>query len=110
MAGLAVASENFRVLSGEDLVQQFEAPILHRPPPYVSTFCRVCGSPVPVADPGHAFVEIPAGLLNGDPAAFPDKHIFSHLRAPWHTISDDLPRPTVEELYELRKAQGAVSD
>ena len=56
-------------------------------------FCRVCGSHVFTADRRlPAILGVPAGALEGEPVAAPSAHYFVDDRAPWHSISDDLPR------------------
>lgn len=104
-AGLGVRTEDFRLLAGRELIHSYEAPILERPPAYRKSFCSRCGSPVP--DPASTWFEIPAGLLDDDPGARPDRHIFIELRAPWFEIADDLPQLTKQALAELRRGGGA---
>jgi len=88
---VALASA-FQWTRGEDLVTTYEAPLLREPPPYRRAFCRVCGSPLPVALEGTDFVVLQAGVLDGDPETQPFRHIFVGQRAPWHTITDDMPQ------------------
>jgi hypothetical protein len=102
-ATVGVRVEDFRLLSGAELIATYDAPILERPPPYRVSFCRRCGSNVPNPDPGADWFEIPAGLLEGDPQLRPDKHIFVELKPPWHPITDDLPRFTKAQLIEWRR-------
>ena len=47
VAAIGVQAEDFRLISGRDLIMNYEAPILDRPPAYRTAFCRRCGSPVP---------------------------------------------------------------
>jgi len=98
-----VRTEDFRLLAGRELIRSYEAPLLERPPAYKKSFCSRCGSPVPDPDPAAAWFEIPAGLLDDDPRARPDRHIFTELRATWFEITDDLPQLTKPELAELRR-------
>jgi len=74
-------------LSGRADVEAYESsPGFQRP------FCSRCGSVVagePQAD-GSAF--LPVGCLDEDPGARPLAHIFVASRAPWHEITDALPR------------------
>lgn len=102
VAGVGVRAEDYRLLEGADLIDSFDAPILERPPAYRSSFCRRCGSPVPNPDPGTAWFEIPAGLLDDDPLARPDRHIFIELRAPWFDPADGLPKLDKPGLRALR--------
>ena len=98
MAGIGVHREDFRWISGQDSISVYEAPILDAPPAYRVCFCSRCGSPVPDPQDRSDWLELPAGLLDGDPTLRPDKHIFVEHKATWHTISDKLPqldRPTL---------------
>ncbi len=89
---LAANASEFRWIRGEDLVTVYEAPLLREPPPYRRAFCRVCGSPLPVALEGTSFVILHGGGLDGDPGTRPFRHIFVSQRAPWHTITDTMPQ------------------
>jgi hypothetical protein len=104
VAGLGVEVSDFRLFSGAELIQRYEAPVRERPPGYRTAFCTRCGSPVPAPAPGATWFEIPAGLLDGDAGVRPDRHIFVEGRSPWFEITDALPQLTKEELVELRRA------
>jgi hypothetical protein len=91
-AEVAAKASELAWTSGEELVTVFEAPLLREPPPYRHAFCRVCGSPVPVALEGTDLVVIHAGVLDGAPEAQPFRHVFVEEAAPWHAITDALPR------------------
>ncbi len=91
-AEVAAPASELRWVRGEDLVTVFEAPLLREPPAYRHAFCRVCGSPVPVALEGTALVVLHAGVLDGNTETRPFQHIFVEQGASWHTIADDLPR------------------
>jgi hypothetical protein len=67
-------------------------------------FCSRCGSPVPDPPAGATWFEIPAGLLDDDPALRPDKHIFVESKSTWFQISDSLPQLTKTQLAELRRS------
>lgn len=99
---IRVKAEDYRVLSGRELVRSYAAPVLHKPPPYQSTFCSNCGSPVPEASPNSEFIEIPAGAFDDDPGIRPDKHIFVELMPRWDIVRDGLPMYTRAEIYKLR--------
>jgi hypothetical protein len=105
-AFLGVEAADYRLLAGAELIQGYDAPILHAPPAYRSSFCRRCGSPVPSPDPHADWFEIPAGLLEGDPDLRPDKHIYVAHQAPWFEITDELPRLTEPELAAWRRRHG----
>jgi hypothetical protein len=103
---IAVRTENFRWVAGQDLVTLYEALVREKPPPYRKAFCRRCGSPLPIVDRELPSVEIPAGALDDDPGTRPLRHIFVGARAPWFSISDELLRyprhvPDAERLPTL---------
>ena len=54
--------------------------------------CRVCGSLLFSVVRDGAFVHVAMGTLVDDPAIRPSKHIFVGSKAPWFTITDDLPQ------------------
>ena len=89
---LAANASDFRWVRGEDLITVYEAPLLREPPPYRHAFCRVCGSPLPVALEGTNFVVLPAGVLDGDLETRPFRHIFVSQNPSWHTITDTMPQ------------------
>jgi hypothetical protein len=91
-AELAALASKLRWIRGEDLLTVYEAPLLREPPPYRHSFCRICGSPLPVALEGTDFVVLHAGVLDGEPETRPLRHIFVGQKAPWHTIADDMPQ------------------
>ncbi len=91
-AEVAAKASAFAWTSGEELVTVFEAPLLREPPRYRHAFCRICGSPVPVALEGTGLVVLHAGVLDGEPETQAFRHAFVEESAPWHTITDDLPR------------------
>jgi len=105
-AMVGVEAADYRLLAGAELIASYDAPILRAPPPYRASFCRRCGSPVPNPEPGADWFEIPAGLLDGDLGARPDKHIFVELQPPWSETTDSLPRLTLAELRDWRRQHG----
>jgi hypothetical protein len=101
-SGLYVRVEDFRLVEGRELITNYEAPILREPPAYRVSFCSRCGSPVPNPAASSGLLEIPAGLLDDDPAMKPDKHIFVELKSPWFGITDHLPQYDLPALTRLR--------
>ncbi len=80
------SAADFDWLAGEESVAH------HASSPQLSrSFCKQCGSVVPFAD-RRGVVNVPAGCLDTDPGIRPSAHIFVASKAPWHEISDDLPR------------------
>ncbi|MFP6809028.1 MAG: GFA family protein [Pseudomonadales bacterium] len=105
---IGIKTEGFRFVSGSELIQSFEAPILYDPPDYKHCFCSICGSSVPA--PEGDWIEIPTGSLDDDPGLIPDKHIFVELLPEWDSISDGLPQYTVSELVKLRTGHDLRKD
>lgn len=108
VSGLVVRGEDFRFVSGRELIRTYDAPILHSPPAYRVCFCGTCGSCVPDPESKADWFEIAAGLLDDDPHIRPDKHIYVEFKAPWFEIHGDLPqfdRPAI-----LRHRDPSVGD
>ena len=54
--------------------------------------CRRCGSLLFSVVRDGAFVHVAMGTLLDDPSIRPSRHIFVGSKAPWFTITDDLPQ------------------
>lgn len=54
--------------------------------------CKKCGSLLYSVVREGAFVHVALGTLTDDPAIRPSAHIFVGSKAPWFTITDDLPQ------------------
>jgi hypothetical protein len=89
---VAAKASHLRWVRGQELVTVFEAPLLREPPPYRHAFCRVCGSPLPVALEGTDLVVLHAGILDGELETRPFRHVFVGQSPVWHTIADALPQ------------------
>lgn len=61
-------------------------------PGFERTFCPRCGSTMPPSEEGGDVIFVPAGNLEEDPQIAPRMHIFAGSKAPWYTITDDLPQ------------------
>jgi hypothetical protein len=105
-AEFRVRTENFRWLRGEDLIAQCDAAILREPPAYRRSFCKTCGSQVPIAFAGSPFVVIPAGLVDDPIEARPLDHIWTSKKLNWLDLVQfgALPQyetePTSEEQHQ----------
>jgi len=109
VAAVAAKTDDFQWVTGADLVQVYAAPILEAPPPYRTSFCRRCGSPVPLYDRERPFVVIAVGNFDQRPEIRPLRHIFVGKKAPWYEIRDGLPQfeahvPPEQRLPTTRKA------
>jgi hypothetical protein len=78
-------ADAFRWVKGEDLVTFYRSSSA-----FQRSFCRVCGSNLPILEPGEIYA--PAGALDDDPGIRPQTHIFVGSKAPWVEILDELPR------------------
>ncbi len=58
-AALLTATRSFAWVSGEELAQTYE-----RPSGWKTSFCRVCGSPLPQPHPSGKLFWVPAGSLD----------------------------------------------
>ncbi|CAN5912142.1 GFA family protein [soil metagenome] len=56
------------------------------------THCKACGSLLYSTVRDGAFVHVTMGTLADDPTIRPSGHIFVGSKAPWFTITDDLPQ------------------
>jgi hypothetical protein len=56
------------------------------------THCKACGSLLYSVVRDGAFVHVAMGSLVDAPTIRPNKHIFVGSKAPWFTITDDLPQ------------------
>jgi hypothetical protein len=104
-ASVGVRRDDFRLTSGRELIQSYEAPVRETAPGYRTFFCGRCGSPVPNPNPETAWFEVPAGVLDDDPQLRPDRHIFVEVKSPWFSIADKLPQLDRTELRRLRSTQ-----
>jgi hypothetical protein len=93
-----VQKSDFKWIEGEDLVTFYESS-----PGSYRGFCRVCGSPIINKFDARAWVaasdpEVPSrygialATLDEDPGVRPAAHTFVASKAPWFTITDDLPQ------------------
>ena len=65
----------------------------------VRSFCQQCGAVVPYAASDGTRMVLPAGGLDDDPGVRPCAHSGVATQAPWHPITDTLPRFTTAPPY-----------
>jgi hypothetical protein len=82
----AAARTGFRWISGEDRLGHYAS----SPPHGQRSFCTTCGTVAPLIL--GDLVVVAAGTLDGDPGIRVQAHMFVGSKAPWHSISDDLPQ------------------
>ena len=83
------AMDDVRYTRGEDTLRTYRLPQARF---FSQVFCPTCGSGMPRLDPERGVAVIPFGSLDDDPGRGADDHIFVGSKAPWHEITDDLPR------------------
>jgi hypothetical protein len=83
-----VKAAEFEFVRGAELVTFYQSsPANHR------GFCRVCGSPIISKFDAHPkYYGLPLGVLDDDPEIRPTHHVHVASKAPWLTITDDLPQ------------------
>jgi hypothetical protein len=57
-----------------------------------NAFCKSCFSPLFSTVREHAYAHVQYGTLTDAPSRRPDRHFFVGSKAPWHQITDDLPK------------------
>ena len=81
-----IARDKLRITSGADHLMIFGDDNGH------DVRSQACGSLLYSVVRDGAFVHVAMGTLVDDPAIRPSKHIFVGSKAPWFTITDDLPQ------------------
>jgi hypothetical protein len=74
------------VTKGDDNLSIFGEEIVN------DTRCKACGSLLYSVVRDGAFVHVTMGMLVDNPTIRPTAHIFVGSKAPWFTITDDLPQ------------------
>lgn len=81
------ASGSLRWVRGSEQVARYEMP-----DGWTSTFCRVCGCPMPMLGADGKLYWVPAGSLDDDPGLAVVQHIYVGQKAGWETIGGDAPQ------------------
>jgi hypothetical protein len=84
---ISAPKDNFHWVAGEDALHEYKSSS-HG----TRVSCGVCGSTVQMTMPDSSLVFLPAGPLEGDLEIKPQAHIFVSSKAPWYTITDNLPQ------------------
>jgi hypothetical protein len=88
-SNLFVALDGVRFSRGGDQLQSYKPPDAER---FTHVFCRHCGSSLPWVNEARGVVVVPMGSLDEHPGITPRANIFVESKAPWFTITDDLPQ------------------
>lgn len=82
-------SNNFELkwLSGEENVKTYQVSDTR----HIRSFCKNCGSALPVIEEGGKPLMIPAGSLDSDVPVKPNSHIYIASRANWDECLEKIP-------------------
>ncbi len=83
-AGIEI--EEVRITAGADQISRYGGGSAH------DVHCGVCGSLLYSVVQDGAYAHVTLGTLRDTPSIRPSAHIFVADKAPWHAITDDLPR------------------
>jgi hypothetical protein len=89
-ATLYVRAEDFAWSRGQHDVTTWDAPIEQSPPAYRHSFCRSCGSPLPLLFEAFGLVEVPVASLEEPVEGQPAYRMYESQRAPWSTRLEEL--------------------
>jgi hypothetical protein len=81
-----IERQKFRVTKGADDIKRFGNEQAH------DAHCSVCGSLLYSVVREGEYVHVAMGTLVDAPSIRPSAHIFVGSKAPWFTITDDLPQ------------------
>jgi hypothetical protein len=81
-----IAREKLRLTAGA------EALLIHGDETGNDTHCKTCGSLLYSVVREGKYVHVAMGTLIDAPSIRPSAHIFVGSKAPWHSITDDLPQ------------------
>lgn len=93
-----IERDKLRIVKGEGSLKIFGDESAH------DARCTMCGSLLYSVVRDGRFVHVTMGTLVDDPSIRPSKHIFVASKAPWFTITDNLPQ--YEEHVVAGKSRG----
>jgi hypothetical protein len=82
-----IERRKLRLTKGEDMLMIFGDPSAAH-----DVHCKACGSLLYSVIREGAFVHVTMGTLLDEPSIRPGAHIFVGSKAPWFTITDELPQ------------------
>ena len=83
-----ISAASFKLRSGKSLLREYEST-----PGKLRSFCSNCGSPIYARVPALPdILRIRVGTLTSDPVSRPSGHFDVDSKAPWFSITDDLPQ------------------
>jgi hypothetical protein len=88
-SNLYAEPDRFRWISGQGSLRRYDLPSAQS---FATTFCTVCGAPLPHATRSGREIVIPAGSLDAAPQLAPSADIFFGSRPSWSCANHTLPR------------------
>ena len=82
---IAVVPDQFRWVSGEELISRYDLPEARS---FARQICKRCNCPVPHKSRGGEQVIVPAGTLDDDPGSKPSGHRNWGSRVGWATVDE----------------------
>ena len=87
-ANLLVKADQIQWLAGDAGLGRYQLPGAKS---FSTCFCTICGSALPWTTKNGRWVVVPAGSLDVDPGARPERNIFWDSRSSWYVPAGDLP-------------------
>ncbi len=87
-ANILIDADRFSYTEGQNLVNRYEVPGARH---FSTCFCGQCGASLPWHTKDGLRVLVPAGTLDSDPFAGPERNIYWGSRASWYEHTDQLP-------------------
>ncbi len=87
-SNIFIKHDQFGWVKGEEVVQRYELPTAEY---YCTAWCSRCGSVMPWVTRNGRFYLVPAGSLDDDPIARPNRNIYWESGAPWYSEVTNLP-------------------
>lgn len=87
-SNILLKPERVKWTAGEDKLGGFKVPDAKR---FRTSFCTVCGSPLPRVAPDLSLAVIPAGSLDCEPPLMPTARIFWGSRTEWSCDDGGIP-------------------
>ena len=97
-SNLYIDPGRFRWTSGEGSIRRYDLPSARS---FATTFCTVCGAPLPHHTRSGREVVVPAGSLDEVPELKPQAHIFFESRPGWSCAAEGVSR--FEEFADKEK-------
>lgn len=82
-----IADADFKMINGHDSMTH-----TRKSEDTEGYFCSACSTVIYGRKPQYGIVHVAYGILDDAPSLLPQVHLYTDSKAPWDTISDDLPQ------------------